>query len=273
MRSTLVVLGLLAGACGDDDVVVPDAPIGSIDAAPDSGATADAPVPVPDATPADATPCVGFGGEVREDMPGTPYADLPPNPDVTMTALVDGVQVDQTQTNEAGSFFLCVPPDTDVAILVEKTGFASYAFLKHTSPDGLYLAVRHFHESFADFFWNGIGGDFPSATTGFITVNTFGPDMFPDYQEGVSITVMPAPGGIVYFDAAFNPDPKLTATSSAAFVAVYNVQPGVVNVSASHPMLTDCHHVQTGAFASPQAGTLRIPVFNNTETVVDFLCE
>src|SRR5690349_19791019 len=93
--SVVAAAALLIGGCsGDDEVLPPDAAVaadapGTPDGGPDAETTDAGPQP-------DAIPCVIFGGGVREDMPGMPCPSLPPLVDVSVRALVDGVEVDQS---------------------------------------------------------------------------------------------------------------------------------------------------------------------------------
>ncbi len=277
MRAVLVLtlaLPFSLASCGGDDDVIPD---GSL-FPPDTGVLPDADPPdaelSPDASGIDAGPCVTFGGTVKEDDPTIgDFMLLPPAVGVTVTAFQGMTPIDSTETANDGGFALCVPPSASIVILVQKAGFGSYAYLKVTGqPNGLYLAVRHFHDSFADAFWGSFGGaTYPSATTGFVTMSTFvNPATFG--LAGVSATLAPAPGGgPYYYDAEYTYQPTLTETTTGGIMAAANIPTGMVTIQLDHDTLT-CHELH-GGFAGPTAESVRVPVFANTETVLDVTCD
>jgi hypothetical protein len=55
--------------------------------------------------------------------------------------------------------------------------------------------------------------------------------------DGVTVTASPASGTLTYADANGLPSTALTATSSSGLVRVFNMTPGMVDVTVSHPQL------------------------------------
>jgi len=195
---------------------------------------------------------------------------LPPNPDVAVTAWVDGLAVD-TDTSEStdGGWAVCVPIGASVGISFEKESYANIMLLRVASADQ-FIAVRMFLEQDVEFLWEGVGATYPSDTSGFISVDARNGAGAP--LDGVEGTIEPPSGtGARYLDMNFAYDPALNATSTAGFFVFGNVDEGLVDLTLSHPTLT-CRHDGDG-FSAGTPEVLRIPVQNDVETAVSVVCE
>jgi hypothetical protein len=256
-----VLFAIVAVACGSDEAA--------------NGADGSA----PDAASADAAACAS--NELRFEMTlhaGYSTSD-PVLPDVH-TCVLDRPELGCADSDGAGTWALCLPASTDLALTLEHPGYLATIF-PITTPPSLPLPPHHAEGVMIDDAnagppWVSMGVAYPPTDQALVWVRTHGEGaggFLPPNLGNVSGTFSPtAAQGPFYQGTDGSYDPNATATNDDQpdLFAAGLVEDGSQEVVLDHPTLSSCAHLD-GGWAGTQPSSVRIPAragFRTTALVV-----
>jgi hypothetical protein len=247
-----IVLAWLPG-CGSDSTSGPDAMVDAMVDAP----TSDAMLSM-------------LSGIVNGFANGPPYPVI-----AGATLCVDGrSDLPCAMSDSTGHFRLGVPIGVDYAPRVGLAGYETQLSPRKGGGSGEVYFLGTDTEMAA--IANLAGGTYPSSTSGYMTLLIF--DLSNQPLGGAQVHISPASGvGPIYFNAQQDPDPTLSATTSAGQanggLGFWNVAPGMVDVMVTSTTNPNCRFIINGSWPSPTPGAAtRIPVEAGARTRATITC-
>jgi hypothetical protein len=178
------------------------------------------------------------------------------------------------KTDDSGNYTIAVPPqpttgELDFAVVVTAAGHLGETnLLRWSSPLEYWTTVESlWSDAFAAPWAASAGFTYPANGTAFIEGAVYGatPLASPD-RAGATVTLTPASGKVVYYDANGIPDPALTATSNGGAFAFGNVTPGTYTFTVTNGTKTCTDPATDGnnSWPSTTPNSLSLYVAGNT---------